>query len=137
VSRDLCDLEIGTRRKVMDWIAGCAGRGVEILVYCTLRTPAEQALLYEIGRTRPGKIVTNAPAWQSWHNYGRAVDAVPILHGKPDWTYDQNERHWRVFAEEAERVGLEWAGRWERFREYVHVQDTGGMTLAEAYKERR
>lgn len=135
-SRSLEDLEPGTRAKVDLWLDNCRHRGVDLLVYCTLRTPEEQAALYAIGRETPGRVVTNAPSWHSWHNYGRAVDAVPMVYGKPDWTYSPHEYHWKVFAEEAERVGLEWAGKWQTFVEYVHVQDRGGMTIAEAYQQR-
>lgn len=38
----------------------------------TLRTFQEQELLFSQGRTRPGKIVTNARAGKSFHNYGLA-----------------------------------------------------------------
>jgi peptidoglycan L-alanyl-D-glutamate endopeptidase CwlK len=134
VSRSLDDLEPGTRAKVVDWVARCKARGVDILVYCTARSHLEQEELFRQGRTTPGKIVTNAAPWQSWHQYGRAVDAVPLFHGKPLWRYNQFQYEWQVFAAEAELAGLEWAGRWRTFKEYVHVQSTGGMTLAQAYK---
>ena len=42
----------------------------------TLRTFAEQDALYAQGRTKPGKIVTNAKGSQSYHCYGLAVDIV-------------------------------------------------------------
>ena len=132
MSRALSDLEPETRARVEAWLAACTGRGVDVLVYCTLRTAEEQDALYQQGRTKPGRIVTNAPAGSSWHNYARAADAVPLRGGKPLWRYDSTDPEWQVFAEEAERAGLEWAGRWRRFREYVHVQHTGGLTLAQA-----
>jgi peptidoglycan L-alanyl-D-glutamate endopeptidase CwlK len=132
-SRSLADLKLGVRAKVEKWVAACKERGVDVLVYCTLRTPEEQEALYAQGRTKPGRIVTKAPAWRSWHNTGRAVDAVPLVHGKPDWSYSAKEPHWQVFAEEARAAGLEWAGDWTGdFVEYVHVQDDEGLTLSEA-----
>jgi len=133
-SRELSDLAPETREKVERWLAACLGRDVHVLVYCTLRTAEEQADLYRIGREVPGKKVTNAPAWASWHQYGRAVDAVPLRAGKPVWKYSKNDPFWQVFAEEARNAGLEWSGDWKRFREYVHVQDTGGMSVVEAYR---
>lgn len=153
-SRALTDLVPTVRSKVESWVSACEARGVSVLVYCTLRSAEEQAALYQIGRTVPpiGKIVTNAPAWSSAHQYGRAVDAVPTVHGKPLWrAFPSNSaeqafrasgelRHlvpeWAVFAEEAERAGLEWAGRWKSFREYVHVQALDGMTIAQLYAQR-
>ena len=47
-----------------------------------LRTFAEQDALYQQGRTKPGKKVTNAKAGQSIHNYGFAVDIVLIIDRK-------------------------------------------------------
>lgn len=121
------------RTKVEAWDAACAARHVDLLVYCTYRPPIEQAALYAQGRTTPGKIVTNAKPWQSAHQYRRAVDGVPLFGGKPVWVYSASDPNWKVFVEEAERLGLEWAGRWKTFKEYVHVQDLGGLTIAELY----
>jgi len=105
-----------------------------MLVYCTRRTATEQAELYARGRTAPGPKVTNAAPWQSWHQYGRAIDAVPLFAGKPVWKYDPANGLWAVAVEEGDKAELEWAGRWKTFREMVHWQDTGGLTLASAYK---
>lgn len=135
MSRDLAELEPWTKQKVEAWVNACRERGVDVLVYCTHRTADEQKALYDQGRTKPGRIVTNAAAWQSWHNYRRAADAVPLLHGKPLWRYDADRIEWQVFAEEAARAGLEWAGTWKTFREFVHVQNTDGMTLGQAYAD--
>ncbi|MBH8600228.1 M15 family metallopeptidase, partial [Thermoactinomyces sp. CICC 23799] len=44
--------------------------GLDILITDGLRTFAEQNELYAQGRTKPGKIVTNAKAGQSYHNFG-------------------------------------------------------------------
>jgi D-alanyl-D-alanine carboxypeptidase. len=132
-SRSLTDLHPDCRTRVEQWLAACETRGIDILVYCTYRSAYEQDELYKLGRSKPGRIVTMAHAGESWHNYRRAVDAVPLIAGKPDWTYSLHERHWQVFVDEAERVGLEWAGRWTgKFVEYVHLQYTGGMSLADA-----
>ena len=131
-SRRLEDLVPEVADKVRFWVDACTARGVDVLVYCTLRTWQEQAALWAQGRTRPGLVVTNAKPWDSWHQYGRAVDAVPLRNGKPIWRYDSADPAWQVFGEEAEKAGLEWAGRWKSFREYVHVQWTGGLSLAQA-----
>lgn len=143
MSRSMADLHPDVRVKVEKWVAACATRGVDILVYCTLRTADEQAALYAMGRTAPGKIVTNAKPWQSWHQFGRAVDAVPMVNGKPDWSYSDldadrwpDEPWWQIYVVEAGRAGLEWAGNWTTFREFVHVQDTGGLTLGQAMELR-
>jgi peptidoglycan L-alanyl-D-glutamate endopeptidase CwlK len=43
------------------------------------RSKKEQNELYAQGRSKPGQVVTNAKAGQSYHNYGLAVDFV-IIH---------------------------------------------------------
>ena len=48
----------------------------------SLRTFAEQNVLYQQGRNTPGKKVTNAKAGQSVNNYGFAVDICLIINGK-------------------------------------------------------
>ena len=45
----------------------------------TLRTFAEQDVLYAQGRSKPGKVVTNAKGGQSYHNYGLAIDIVLLI----------------------------------------------------------
>jgi len=123
------------RAKVEQWHEACLALGVEMLVYCTHRTPIEQEVLYAKGRTTPGPKVTNAPPWQSWHQYGMAVDAVPLDAGKPVWRYSAANGLWAVAVEEGDKAGLEWAGRWKTFREYVHWQYTEGLSLAAAYTQ--
>jgi peptidoglycan L-alanyl-D-glutamate endopeptidase CwlK len=50
-----------------------------------LRSWTEQDALYAMGRTAPGKIVTNVKGGYSYHNYGMAVDCVPSIHGSTSW----------------------------------------------------
>ena len=97
-----------------------------MLIYCTMRTRAEQLALWEQGRTRPGRIVTNARPGQSLHNPQRdglawAFDAVPIgADGAALWADDAAPL---AMGEAGEAVGLEWAGRWRgKLRERVHFQ---------------
>ena len=140
-ARDPGGLLPHVRSKYVAWLAACEVRGVVVLGYCFRRTPEEQAALYAQGRTAPGAIVTKAKPWKSAHQYGRAWDAVPLLHGKPDWSYSDLDRDetpdepwWRVMVEEADRLGIEWAGRWTGFREYVHWQILDGHTIEELYE---
>lgn len=139
-SRDPESLKPEFLAKVRRWKAACTARGVDVLVYCYTRSPEEQADLYAQGRTRPGRIITNARPWQSAHNYGLAVDAVPMVNTKPDWSYSDvngdkvpDEPWWAVMVEEAKRQGMEWAGDWVTFKEFVHFQDLGGLTIKQLY----
>lgn len=108
------------------FIANCLAQGWEVLIYCTYRDAEAQNELYAQGRTKPGKIVTNAKGGQSMHQYRVAFDWVPMLHGKPQWS---NDEAYLKCAEIGEALGFEWAGRWKSFKETAHLQYTDGLTL--------
>lgn len=138
MSRDLDDLHPDMRPLVDRLLAECDASGIDLLVTCTWRSPEEQARLYAQGRTAPGKIVTNAKPGQSMHNVtlaGRpaslAVDIVPLRSGKPVW--DARDPLWAQVGSIGELVaGLEWAGRWKRFREFPHFQHPQAAWLRRA-----
>jgi len=96
-----------------------------------LRTFSEQQVLYNQGRTTPGKKVTNAKAGQSVHNYGAAVDICLIIDGKvaswdikKDWDGDKIS-DWdecvRVFA----KYYYSWGGNWNSFKDFPHFEKIG------------
>lgn len=115
---DACHPEFAAKAKAV--LNACEDRGVHLLVTCTKRSLEEQAALYAQGRTAPGKIVTNAKPGQSAHNFGMAMDVVPIRNGKAIWNAD--DPAWQVYGEEVRKANLEWAGDWHRFKEYPHCQ---------------
>ena len=130
-SRKIEDLHPGVADKCRAHLEACKDEGIDLLVTCTYRDHAEQARLYAIGRSAPGRKVTNAKPGQSFHNYRVAYDVVPLRHGKPVWgTAGEDAKLWQRVGELGEAQGLEWAGRWTRFREYPHFQYTGGHSLA-------
>lgn len=129
-SRSLLDLVPPVRKKAEDFLSACKFAGIDVLIYCTYRSLEEQNELYKIGRSLPGKIVTNARGGQSWHNFHAAFDFVPILNGKPQWA---DKKLYAKCGAIAESVGLEWAGRWTgSLKETAHCQYRGGLTLAQA-----
>lgn len=127
-SRDLKDLHPKVAALCRRFIDACKAQGIDVLITSTYRDAESQSALYAQGRTTPGKIVTNAKAGQSWHNWRCAFDFVPIVNGKAQWNDTASfERCGQI----AESLGLEWAGRWTRFRELAHCQFTGGLMLAD------
>jgi len=128
-SRNLDDLIPQAKERVEKFIAICKENGIELLVTSTYRDKESQNLLYEQGRTTLGRIVTNAKAGDSYHNWRCAVDVVPLVNGKPNW--DSNDPIWNNIGILGEQCGLEWAGRWKSFKELAHFQYTGGLTLAQ------
>jgi len=126
-SRKIEDLNPSVSRMAEVHKKLCKERGVELLIYCTLRSNEEQDNLYAIGRTILGKIVTNARAGQSAHNPDKngkasAYDCCPMISGKPMW--DSNHPSWRIVGEAGEEAGLSWSGRWTgKLKETAHFQD--------------
>lgn len=101
-----------------------------------LRSPERQTELYAQGRTKPGKIVTNAKAWGSAHQYGLAVDMCLIIDGKEaSWdTVADHDRDgiadWMECVAVFDKYGWEWAGRWKSFREAPHFQKLHGLPVS-------
>jgi hypothetical protein len=91
-----------------------------------LRTWSQQAALYAQGRTAPGEIVTNAPAGYSWHEFGLAVDLVPMVGGEPDW--DVEHPSWPAMISTGESLGLVSGSTWTN-PDRPHFQMTGAFPV--------
>ena len=128
-SRSLDDLIPPAKERVERFLSLCKDEGIDLLVTSTYRDNESQQALYEQGRTTAGKVVTNAKAGDSWHNWRCAVDVVPMVNGKPNW--DGLHPVWDQIGQLGEQAGLEWAGRWRTFKELAHFQYTGGLTLTD------
>ena len=95
-----------------------------------LRTWNEQNALYAQGRTTPGIIVTDAPAGYSWHEFGLAVDLVPMdqMPPQPDW----NLTHpvWRRLISVGESLGLYSGDEFQHKKDEPHFQLTGSFPVS-------
>jgi peptidoglycan L-alanyl-D-glutamate endopeptidase CwlK len=118
------------RRRLGLLAIALAGRGLQAMITDGLRTFAEQDALFAQGRTKPGRIVTNARGGESNHNYGLAVDLYPVLDGRvlTDIPGDASSEFRQRFKatqaaiiEEAERLGLTAGARFSR-ADPPHVQ---------------
>jgi len=137
-SRKIEDLHPKVRALAEKHIEECARLGIDIILTSTYRDGESQSQLYAIGRTtvgagktasRPmGRVVTNAKAGQSFHNYRVAYDVVPIVHGKAVWN---DKRMWELVGKVGQSLGLEWAGAWKTFKEMPHFQYTEGLKLSD------
>lgn len=125
-SRSINDLQSKVAAMCSEFINRCKAEGIDVIITSTYRDAASQDALYAQGRTKPGKKVTNARAGQSYHNWGVAFDFCPIVNGKAIWN---DVALYTKCGEIAEGIGLEWAGRWTKFKEMAHCQYTGGLTL--------
>ncbi|MGZ8290184.1 MAG: M15 family metallopeptidase [Telluria sp.] len=83
--------------------------GYEMALLEGYRSPARQNLLAGMGNQ-----VTNARAFQSWHQYGLAADCAfwrdgkLVISEKDPWAM----RGYRLYGEVAESLGMTWGGRW-------------------------
>jgi peptidoglycan L-alanyl-D-glutamate endopeptidase CwlK len=106
----------------------------------TLRTFAEQNILYAQGRTSPGKVVTNAKGGQSFHNYGLAVDIVLLVDKDKNGSYESaswettvdfdgdGKFDWQEVVAIFKRYGWAWGGDW-KFSDMPHFEKTFGYNV--------
>ena len=100
--------------------AECDKAGLPILITETWRTKAEQDGLYAQGRTKSGKIVTNAKYPQSQHCWGTAFDFCKNVKGQE---FSDSSFFTKV-GKIAKSIGLEWGGDW-KFVDKPHLQLPG------------
>lgn len=106
--------------------------GIRIRITQGLRTIEEQNALYAQGRTKPGKIVTNAKGGTSFHNYGLAVDFC-LLHKDGSVSFSINEdtdgdhiKDWDEVVNAFKKYGWEHGDR--GYFDNPHFQKVYGLT---------
>lgn len=91
--------------------------GYEMVLLEGYRSPERQDRLAQLGG------VTNAAAYQSYHQYGLAADNAFLRDGKvvisekDPWAM----RGYQLYGQTAEQVGLVWGGRW-KLMDFGHVE---------------
>ena len=102
------DLELlhpTVRTAVSKTLADLKKAEIPLFVFEAFRSPTRQAHLFAQGRTRPGSVVTFADAWESYHQYGLAVDLV--FGGPGKWTWDEPKKGmWKEMHKIGEKHGL-------------------------------
>jgi peptidoglycan L-alanyl-D-glutamate endopeptidase CwlK len=92
--------------------------GYDMAILEGYRSPARQDLLASMGGQ-----VTNARAFQSWHQYGLAADCAFVRDGKivisekDPWAM----RGYQLYGEVAESLGMTWGGRW-KMMDFGHAE---------------
>lgn len=146
-STALGDLHQLVALKASRLIAKAGAIGLQLVIVSTLRDAEAQAKRYALGRTelgpqsrpaRPlGLCVTTNAAGESFHEYGCAFDAFPVLAGYPltmsaalEW------RAWVALRELAALpdINLQWGG-YQRaegcLRELSHFHYSAGLTAGD------
>lgn len=120
---------------------------MKIRVVQGLRTIREQDGLYAQGRTKPGKIVTNARGGKSYHNYGLAIDFAIMydIDGngtfkKLSWDifYDHDKdgkRDWMEVVEVFKIAGYKYGGDWKSIKDYPHLEKSFGYTVSDLFSK--
>jgi hypothetical protein len=111
------------RDQIIELINRCQEQGITIAVVESYRTHAKQNEYKTMG-----KKYTRSGAGKSKHQYGLAVDVVPIVDSVAVW---DNVALWKKVGITGEKLGLRWGGRWKRPYDPGHFEWTGGMTTAE------
>lgn len=92
--------------------------GYDMAIIEGYRSPERQNMLAKLGAN-----VTNASAFQSYHQYGLAADCAFFRDGKlvisekDPWAM----KGYELFGEVAESVGLTWGGRW-KMMDFGHAE---------------
>lgn len=112
------------RSKATEFLIKSQSLGYPLRITSSLRTFEEQTKLYNQGRTTEGKIITNAKAGQSYHNYGLAFDVVPIENGQINW----NSKNWDKIGQIGKSIGFEWGGDFKTIVDKPHFQKSFGKS---------
>lgn len=110
-----------------------------------LRTIDEQNAIYAQGRTKPGKIVTNARGGKSYHNYGLAIDFALIRDNDGNGSYEElswdtsrdadkdGQKDWQEVVKVFEAAGWQWGGKFATIVDAPHLQKTFGKTVSQLF----
>jgi peptidoglycan LD-endopeptidase CwlK len=107
--------------------------GCEYVAISGNRGKDEQNSLYEKGRSKPGKIVTNAKFGYSNHNFGIALDFGVFSNGKylDSSDPDRAEKVHRSVSFAASKYGIDWGGHWKTFKDYPHFEIRTNLSMHE------
>jgi hypothetical protein len=120
---DLNALHPYFRDKINELIVKCKAQGIELAVVESYRTHAKQSEYKGMG-----KKYTSSKAGRSKHQYGLAVDIVPIVDSVAVW---DNPSLWRKIGLTGERLGLRWGGRWRKPYDPGHFEWTSGLSSSQ------
>lgn len=123
VNNDLMLLSPYFRYRIERAIKELHDNGHDLFIFEGFRSPQRSNYLYEQGRTRDGKIITNAKAWQSFHNYSLAVDLLPKPNNRWSWDYEFDEPA-KIMRNLGFTCGID-------FKDPCHFQIDGGLSWRE------
>ncbi len=117
-NRDWDKLDGRFKGRLIQLLSDIQGAGYPFVVIEGYRSPERQEMLADAGTH-----VTQARAFQSFHQYGLAADLAPVRDGKiviserDPWAAEA----YLALGQQAEALGLTWGGRW-KMRDLMHVE---------------
>jgi hypothetical protein len=113
----------------------CKKQGIYLIVTEGFRTVEYQDYLYAKGRTKPGKVVTNAKgnSYSSQHQWGIAFD---IAINDKKLLYDDKTIKKVAKIAKSSKVGLAWGGDWKSIVDTPHFYLKKWGSTTEKLKEK-
>ncbi|WP_157805592.1 peptidoglycan-binding protein [Bacillus sp. mrc49] len=128
------------KTSALEMIKRAFKEGIYAQISAGFRSMEEQAALYGQGRfySYKGKNysklsepkVTKALPGQSFHNYGVAIDFFIVSDDGKNAIWTINAK-WRRVAAIGKELGFKWGGDWTGFKDYPHLEMTGGLSYAQ------
>lgn len=125
-SREWAMLDPDFRQRLLAVFQMMANHGYQMVLLEGYRSPERQASLAKLGPH-----VTNAGAFQSYHQFGLAADSAfyrdgrIVISERDPWAMEG----YRLYGQYAESAGLVWGGRW-KMMDFGHVELRRPQTLA-------
>jgi len=118
---DLNSLHPYFRDQIIKLIKICKSKGITLAVVESFRTSSKQNEYKSMGEK-----YTRSKGGRSKHQYGLAIDVVPIVSGEAQW---HNKALWKRVGVVGEQLGLRWGGRWRHLYDPGHFEWTGGLSM--------
>ena len=117
--RDITLCHPRLQKLAVQMVESAKRQNLKIKIGETFRTVAEQDALYAQGRTKPGKIVTNAPGknYSSYHQWGTAFD---VYRDDGHGAYNESGKFFERVGAIGVSLGLEWGGNWKTIVDKPH-----------------
>jgi glucan-binding YG repeat protein len=109
---NIANLADNTKAAALKWHAFLVANNIDILIYETIRTEAQQRENVAKGASQ---------TMNSYHLKGQALDFVLIKSGKEAWN-GYNSPDVKKAVAEAKCLGFEWGGDWTGFVDQPHLQ---------------
>jgi hypothetical protein len=117
---DLDALHPYFRDQIIQLMQICRSQGIQLAIVESFRTSTKQDEYKGMG-----KDYTRSKGGRSKHQYGLAIDVVPMVDSVAQW---HDRALWKKIGLVGEQLGLKWGGRWRHLYDPGHFEWTGGLT---------